>query len=144
MPSPISPTKAGCAGNNKGGRSIRCSWANKYNKDMNTIKLKLGLLKKFREFNRNEDQVHPLLGGCTNVVLKVIEKDLKNGIGIKNPVELTIDVESKEALLEEGNHRITACINAGMNDNFEIPVILKLLRGRMFMKKSKSDKFKQI
>lgn len=111
---------------------------------MNTIKLRLGLLKKFREFNRNEDQVHPMLGGCTKVVLKVIEKDLKNGIGIKKPVELTIDVESNEALLEEGNHRITACLNAGMGDDFEIPVVLKFLKGRMFMKKNKSNKFKKI
>lgn len=111
---------------------------------MNTIKLRLGLLKKFREFNRNEDQVHPMLGGCTKVVLKVIEKDLKSGVGIKKPVELAVDVNSNEALLIEGNHRITACLNAGMEDDFEIPVILKLLRGRMFVKKDKSAKFKKI
>lgn len=111
---------------------------------MNKIKLRLGFLRKHMEFDRNKDQVHALIGGSTKATLTSIEKDLKQGGEIKKPVELAIDLEDNTGLLTDGNHRVTSCINAGMDDSFEIPVLLKILRGRHFMERSRAKKFKKL
>lgn len=110
----------------------------------NKIKLRLGFLKKYKEFDRNIDTLNPIAGGCSKATCRSIENELKNGGKINKPVQFTIDLNDNTGLLDDGNHRITSCENAGLSDDFEIPVLLRFLRGRHFMDRKKAKKFKKL
>lgn len=108
------------------------------------IKLRLGFLKRFLEFDRNVDKLNPIAGGSSKATCKAIESQLLSGKGIKKPVEFTVCKENMTGLLTDGNHRLTSCLNAGLSDNYEIPVSLKIIKEKSFVKKDRADKYRKI
>jgi hypothetical protein len=84
------------------------------------MKLKISWLWGLREFDR-EDPKQKFEGflDSSDSTIKNIEKELKAGGEIKKPVELV--VHEGTGLLIQGNHRIVAAKNAGLE---EIPTTI--------------------
>ena len=99
--------------------------------------MKLSFLKRFLEFNRGDksEQLN-LWGYDSSSVIDSIVKDKE----IKQPVELTI--YKGNALLTNGNHRIVAAEEIGLED-IPCKVIIKgSLKGELLERfKTKSKKY---
>ena len=93
------------------------------------MELPTDFLSKIAEFDRTkkESKIETLLYSSSNTI-KAITKDIKNGIGIKNPVQVI--VSDNKALMVQGCHRLVAAKQAGLKKVPAVVVFLRKLVGK--------------